>query len=91
MIEASGSWAKWSDFFDSKRIRDDQRIVEWFIDRNVIERREEHNLTRHKWFKLITRKIRNELRKIDTKVLEKNELYQKLDNILLRTLNKEIT
>ena len=85
MIEASGSWAEWSDFFDSKRIRDDPRIIEWFIDRNVSERREKQNLTRHKWFKRITRRIRNELRKIDTTVLEKNELFQKLDDILLRT------
>ena len=88
MIEASGSWAEWSDFFDSKRIRNDPRIIKWFIDRNVIEHREKENFTRHKWFKFITRRIRNELRKIDTTVLEKNELFQKLDGILLRTDSK---
>jgi hypothetical protein len=85
MIEASGSWAEWSDFFDSKRMKDDPRIIEWFINRKVIEHREKHNLTRHAWFKLITRRIRNELRKIDTTVLEKTELYKKLDDILMST------
>lgn len=81
-VEESGSWAEWSDFFDSKRIRNDPRIIQWFYDRNVIAFREKQNLTRHKWFKIITRTIRNEFRKIDTTVLDENELFQKLDEIL---------
>jgi hypothetical protein len=82
MVEASGNWAEWSDFLDSKRIRDDPRIVNWFIDRKVMNYRNEQKLTRHKWFKKITKVIRNELRNIDTTVLEKNELYEKLNKIL---------
>jgi hypothetical protein len=82
MVEASGSWAEWSDFFDSKRIRNDPRIINWFVERKVIEIKEEKNLTRHHWFKIITPEIRNELRQIDTTVLTKDELYQQLDMVL---------
>jgi hypothetical protein len=83
MVKESG-WGEWSDFLDSKRIRDDPRIVRWFIDRKVMDHRNEKKLTRKKWFKKITRVIRNELRQIDTTVLEKNELYEKLDKILTK-------
>jgi hypothetical protein len=82
MVEASGSWAEWSDFFDSKRIRDDPRIISWFVERKVIEIKNKKNLTRQKWFKLITREIREEFRHIDTTVLEKEELFQQLDRLL---------
>jgi hypothetical protein len=83
MVKESG-WGEWSDFLDSKRIRNDPRIVRWFIDRKVMEHRNVEKLTRKKWFKLITRVIRNELRKIDTTVLEKNELYEILDKMLVK-------
>lgn len=82
-VEASGNWGEWSDFLDSKRIRDDPRILNWFVDRKVMDYRKEQRLTRHQWFKKITKVVRNELRHIDTRVLKKNELYQKLDKILL--------
>jgi hypothetical protein len=88
MVEASGNWGEWSDFLDSKRIRDDPRIVNWFIDRKVMDYRNERKLTRHKWFKRITKVIRNDLRHIDTTALEKNELYEKLDKILLEAVSK---
>jgi hypothetical protein len=83
MVKASGNWGEWNDFLDSKRIRDDPRILNWFVDRKVMGYRKEQKLTRHKWFKKITRAIRNELRHINTRVLKKDELFQKLDKILL--------
>jgi hypothetical protein len=88
MVEASGNWGEWSDFLDSKRIRDDPRIVNWFIDRKVMDCWKERKLTRHKWFKRITKAIRNDLKQIDTTVLEKDELYEKLDKILLEVVSE---
>jgi hypothetical protein len=82
VVDASGSWAEWSDFFDSKRIRSDPRIIQWFAERKIIELRVEKGLTRHDWFKLVNRMIRNELKHIDTTVLDRAELYQQLDKIL---------
>ncbi len=83
-VKASGNWAEWSDFFDSKRIRDDPRIICWFVQRNVINLKNEKNLSRHDWFKLITRQIRDLLHHIDTTVLQDNELFQQLDVLLLK-------
>jgi hypothetical protein len=87
-VGALGSWGEWSDFLDSKRIRDDPRIINWYVDRKVIGCRNKEKFTRKKWFKKITKLIRNELRHIDTTVLEKNELYERLDKILLNADSK---
>lgn len=80
-VEQSGTWTEWAEFLDSRRIRDDPRIVEWFDDRRVVKSRSKH-WTREKWFRSITRAIRNKLRNIDTTVLERDELFQRLDGIL---------
>jgi len=82
VVEDSGTWTEWVEFLDSKRIRNDPRIIEWFADRRVTELREGRNYTREQWFRGITRKIRNNLRNIDTTVLERDELFQMLDDSL---------
>jgi hypothetical protein len=82
MVEASGSWTEWVEFLDSKRMRDDPRIIEWFAERKIIALAEPRRLTRENWFRSITREIRNRLRDIDTRVLERDELFQKLDKTL---------
>lgn len=80
-VVASGTWTEWVEFLDSRRIRDDHRIIEWFAERRIVKTRSQH-CTREQWFRSITRKIRNELRNIDTTVLERDELFQRLDGIL---------
>lgn len=82
VVEDAGTWTEWVEFLDSKRIRDDNRIVEWFTDRKVMPLRNGKRFTKKQWFRSITRKIRNELRDIDTTVLERDELYHTLDKIL---------
>ena len=82
VVQASGTWTEWVEFLDSKRIREDPRIVEWFVQRKVMAHRMNRGISREQWFRSITRTIRNELRQIDTTVLEKNELFEKLDKLL---------
>lgn len=78
-VEAAGNWTEWSEFLDSKRIRNDPRIAEWFTDRPINCPKNKRKLV---WFRTITRAIRHDLKEIDTTVLEKRELFQKLDRIL---------
>jgi len=82
-VGSLGSWGELSDFLDAKRIRDDPRIIKWYVDRKVMRRRDKQKFTRKKWFKRILKLVRNDLRHIDTTVLEKSELYGHLDKILL--------
>jgi hypothetical protein len=82
VVEDSGTWTEWVEFLDSKRIRDDHRIVKWFTDRRVMSLRNDKRFTREQWFRSITRGIRNVLRNIDTRVLEQDELFQILNKIL---------
>ncbi|MCK4481616.1 hypothetical protein KAU55_00205 [Candidatus Bathyarchaeota archaeon] len=77
-VEAAGNWRAWVEFLDSKRIRNDLRIVEWFASRYA----KESSKAKSKCFRKITRAIRNEFKEIDTTVLEQNELFQRLDSIL---------
>jgi len=82
MVETSGNWTAWVEFLDSRRIREDPRIIEWFADRKAARPPEKKQYSKLQWFRKITRKIRNELKEIDTTVLKKDELFRKLDRIL---------
>jgi len=77
-VEAAGNWRAWVEFLDSKRIREDPRIAEWF----ALQSANESTQIRPERFRKITHAIRNEFKEIDTTVLERDELFQKLDSIL---------
>ncbi len=87
-VQSAGNWRQWIEFLDAKRIRTDQRIIEWFVQRKVMEIQENTNLTREDWFRRITREIRSEFHNIDTTVLSKDELYDTLDEILSKVVSK---
>ena len=87
-VQSAGNWRQWIEFLDAKRIRTDQRIIEWFVQRRVMEMQEDTNLTREDWFRSITREIRFEFHKIDTTVLSKDELYNSLDEILSKVVSR---
>ena len=90
MVETAGNWTAWVEFLDSKRIRNDPRIIEWFASRAITEPPGGVKCTKLKWFRKITRAIRKELREIDTTVLEKDELFRKLDLILKNIVNSSM-
>lgn len=82
LVKNAGNWTAWVEFLDSPRVRNDPRITEWFISRSPIEPPRGSNYIKLKWFRVIMRSIRNEFRKIDTTILEKGELFEKLDKVL---------
>jgi hypothetical protein len=83
-----GSWRQWIEFLDSKRIRADPRIIDWFVDRKVMEIQLSTDLHREEWFRRITREVRSEFHNIDTTVLSKKELYDSLDEILSKVVSR---
>lgn len=86
-VETAGNWTAWVEFLDSKRIRNDIRIAEWFASRPETRLPKDAKYNKLKWFRKITKEIRNQLKDIDTLVLEKDELFRKLDGILGSIIN----
>ena len=80
-VQAVGNWRTWVEFLDSKRIKNDLRIADWFAAKSFGKPSMEGRYITPKSFRQITRAIRNSLREIDTTVLDDKELYRKLDRI----------
>lgn len=87
-VVSAGSWRQWIEFLDARRIRTDPRIIEWFVERKVMELQGSTSLSREEWFRRITREIRAEFHNIDTTVLSKEELYNSLDEILSKVVSR---
>lgn len=91
-VDVVGNWRSWVEFFDSKRIREDTRIIEWLEQRSRKKPTENWKLfakgVKPKHFRKLTKAIRQNLKKKDTTVLSTSELLSKLDEIFERTFDK---
>ncbi len=75
-VKSGGTWTTWSEFFDSKPIKQDERIIRWL---GKIQERRTKGL--QNWIRPLNKAIRNEFRGSDTGVFEDDELEQKLEAI----------
>jgi len=80
-VKRVGTWTEWIRLLDSKRAKADKRIVEWFADR-AITSQPPNGCTRKKWFGTLMKAITARFERIDTTVLTKGELYQRLDDLV---------
>jgi len=80
-VKRVGTWTEWIRLLDSKRARADKRIVEWFADRAITSQPPD-GCTRKKWFGTLMNAITARFERIDTTVLTRDELYQKLDDLV---------
>lgn len=84
-VDAAGNWRSWVEFFDSKKIREDPRIIEWLEQRSrkkpTPDWKQFAKGARPKHFRKLTKAIRQSLKKKDTAVLSTSELFSKLDEI----------
>lgn len=84
-VEAFGDWTSWVEFFDSERIRNDERIAEWLGERAAnppsTEWKSFMSGTRMDWFRPLAKAIRHAFARRDTCGLERDELYKELDDI----------
>ncbi len=78
-VESGGTWTTWSEFFDSKPIREDNRIIAWL---GRIQDRRTEGL--QNWIRPLNRAIRNEFRDMDTGVFNDRELKEKLEAVYRR-------
>lgn len=80
-----GDWTSWVEFFDSKRIREDRRIIEWLLSRSKEKPSPEWiEFTRgakQDWIRKLTKPIRNCFKNRATTELTREELFSELDDI----------
>lgn len=76
-VDMAGDWTSWSEFFDRKETKNDQRIIEWLGNKAIAD-----NVTsRQNWLRPLTKAIHREFDKRDTTLFSAEELSTKLDNI----------
>jgi hypothetical protein len=78
-------WTSWVEFFDSKRIREDRRIIDWLMSRSKEKPSkswvEFTKGSRQDWIRKLTKPIRHRFRNRATVELTKEELFSELDEI----------
>jgi hypothetical protein len=76
-INMAGDWTSWSEFFDRKETKNDQRIIEWLGKKCI-----ENNIaSRQNWLRPLTKMIHSEFENKDTTIFSVEELNYKLDKI----------
>lgn len=84
-VKIAGDWTSWSEFFDRKETKDDQRIIEWIS----IKAKEGDIKSKQNWLRPLTKAIHREFAKKDTTVFLRDELYNRLDKIFLNLSKNE--
>lgn len=74
-VQQVGPWSVWRDLFDNLKLLEDRRVLDW-----VVKKIGELNLG-HKELRPFIHSARRRLIKIDTGVLNDDELKKKLDDI----------
>lgn len=94
-VDSAGNWRSWVEFFDSEKIREDPRIIEWLrlrsIQKPTIEWVEFAKRGRQRWFRRLTKAIRQNLKQKETSVFPSPELFARLDQIFKEVLSSEAT
>lgn len=94
-VKAAGNWRSWVEFFDSEKIREDPRIIEWLQKRSSEQPNQEWKEfaegAKPSMFRRLTKAIRQDLKDKETSVFSSSELFSKLDNIFNETFRGATT
>lgn len=87
----STDWTSWVEFFDSKRIREDSRIINWLLSMSKERSTEWLEFTsgpKQDWVRLLTKAIRHRFSNRATKEIPDEELFSELEEIFYETYQK---
>lgn len=78
-------WTSWVEFLDSKRIREDRRIIEWLLNRSKEKPSQKWieftKGAKQDWIRRLTKPIRHRFKRRATTELLDEELFSELDDI----------
>ena len=77
-VQRVGPWSIWRDTFDNKKILEDDRVLNWAIER-ISKLREQG--WGHKQIRVFLYGVSERLRNLETSILTNKELYTKLGEI----------
>jgi len=75
-LEKGGSWGLWREILSSSKTSEDERVAEWIMGKALKEKP-----VNHKEVRPLLKFARNRLKKLDTSVLSRKELFDKLNEI----------
>ena len=76
-VKSGEIWTTWLEIFDSKPVRQDERITEWLVDSI-----DQHEGGIQEWVRPLNKAIRNKFENKDTTVFSDEELQRELNQIL---------
>lgn len=76
-VKEAGTWSAWKDFFENKRVRNDERIIRWLIEASKKGPRRPVK----SWLRKLTRGVNSRFLTRDTTVLGDDELMAELDEV----------
>lgn len=76
-LKKVGSWSLWREIVGSQKVNKDSRIAEWIVDEMISNR----NLKTRDDARLFLKKVYSRLKNLDTTILSKEELFEKLKEI----------
>jgi len=76
-VKQAGTWSAWKDFFENKRVRNDERIIRWLIERS----KKGPPRPVKRWLRKLTRGVNSRFLTRDTTVLSDDELMAELDEV----------
>ena len=76
-LKKVGSWSLWREIVGSKKVNKDSRIAEWIVDEIISNR----NIKTRNDTRPFLKKVYNRLKNLDTTILSKEELFEKLKEI----------
>lgn len=82
-IKNSGAWTDWAEFFDSRTISEDGRILGWVLEKT----KGDGSLGKH-WMRKFYRGLKREFFGKDTTVFPEEELKKKLSDIWEQTKSR---
>ena len=84
LVRAVGDWTSWVEIFDSDRVRSDERMADWLVDRVGSDDPRWRSFTDRQqmaWFRPLLKAIRARFHNRDSTGLTQRELYEELDDI----------
>lgn len=74
-VRGVGNWSVWRDLFDNSKLMEDERVFKWVV--NALRSLK----LGHKEYRPFIHATRKRLKKIDTSILNNDELWSKLDEV----------
>ena len=76
-VKQAGTWSAWKDFFENRRVRNDERIIRWLIEGS----KKGPPRPVKRWLRKLTRGVNSRFLTRDTTVLGEDELIAELDEV----------